>query len=176
MNETVETFEFHCRCAAPAREVNLPARSMKIHLLLGILTLGVWFVCFAVYRMVQLYRLSRCPSCRRHAGLVFWVMLVMLLVSLEFGRIMYYFLIAAPERIVADASMAELPEHMRPDDSIDSSNIRDALGYVWITVALPSAGMFISANWPYLVLAWLSVVTIVGMALPSFYYKRKKET
>jgi len=43
-----------------------------------------------------------------------------------------------------------------------------------VVAILPTAGALIATYWPYLVLGWLSALTLFGFALPSFYWKKEK--
>ncbi len=171
----METYQFSCRCDHKSFEVKAAEPSRSLHLTLGVATLGVWLVLNAVYRMIHLYWISRCPHCRKRSRSVFWAVLLLLLLSAEFGRVLYYFLIAAPHQIVSDASFVEMPQDMALDAPLETKDLKKALGFVWLFAGLPTAGFVIASNWPYMVLGWLSLLTIAGYMLPSFYLKRGED-
>jgi len=171
MNET-ETFEFSCRCNRRPFEVDEEAPSSSLHLTLGVITLGVWLLFFSLYRMIHLYGLSRCPLCGKRSRSLFWILFILAFLTAEFGRTLHFFLISAPQKIVADISFAQLPEDIDPNAPLKAEDLKGALGFVWVVAALPMACMFIATYWPYLTLAWLSGITIAGLLLPSLYKKR----
>ncbi len=169
----METYRFSCRIHRPY-EVQDEDPSRSLHLTLGVITLGVWLVFHALYRMGHLYAISRCPVCGKHSRSLFWVLLILFFFTLEFGRTLYYFLISAPQSIVADVSFAHLPDNLDPNAPLRTSDLKGALEFVWISAALPTAGMFIATYWPYLILGWLALVTFVGLILPSLYHVRQE--
>ncbi|HOL94184.1 MAG TPA: hypothetical protein PLH79_07550 [bacterium] len=172
--DATETYQFACRCAAAPFTVTVPAPRRTLHLGLGVLTLGVWLVLYALYRIGRLYWISRCPVCSKRSRKLFWILAITLLSTAEFARLLVYFLILAPEQIIADASLAQVPESLDLDSPIHSGNIRQAVGFLWVVAILPTAGALIATYWPYLVLGWLSALTLFGFALPSFYWKKEK--
>jgi hypothetical protein len=168
----MDAYVFSCRCNDKPFEVEAAEPSRTLHLTLGVCTLGVWLVLNSVYRMIHLYWISRCPKCRKRSRSVFWAVLILLLFTAELGRVLHYFLISAPHQIVADASFAEMPQDMQLDAPLETKDLKKALGFVWLFAGLPTAGFAIASYWPYIVLGWLSILTIAGYMLPSFYLKR----
>ncbi|MBN2327520.1 MAG: hypothetical protein JXR73_10235 [Candidatus Omnitrophica bacterium] len=166
-----EIFEFRCRCSGRPFQISAPAPSRGKHLALGAATLGTWLFMYAIYRLGRLYWISKCPQCRKRSRSVFWALVIVLLLSVEFGRTMYYFLISAPQQIVADMSFTDLPDDLDLNAPLAAKDLKSAIGFVWVIAALPAAGMFISTYWPYLILAWASAITLFGLILPSYYRK-----
>lgn len=169
-----ETYLFSCRCDSRPFEVTVPAPARTLHLILGVLTLGVWLVAHALYRIGRLYWISRCPSCGKRSRKLFWTIVLTLLSTAEFARLLAYFLIIAPERIIADASLTQVPDSLDLDSPLHSGNVGQAVGFLWVVAILPTAGTLIATYWPYLILGWLSALTLFGYMLPSYYLKKEK--
>ena len=172
--DTTETYQFTCRCAAAPFTVTVPAPHRALHLGLGVLTLGVWLVVYALGRIVRLYWISRCPACSKRSRKLFWTLAVTLLSTAEFARLLVYFLILAPEQIIAGASLTPVPESLDLESPLHSGKVGQAVGFLWVVAILPTAGALIATYWPYLVLGWLSALTLFGFALPSFYLQKEK--
>lgn len=168
-----ETFDFTCRCNRRPFEIAGTTPSRSFHMFLGVITLGVWLAIFALYRLGHVYWISRCPLCGKRSRSLFWILLILLFFTVELGRTLHYFLISAPQQIVADASFASLPENFDMNAPLKTSDYKTVVGFVWLVAALPSAGMFISTYWPYMVLGWVSVLTLAGLIVPSWYIKRQ---
>jgi hypothetical protein len=168
-----ETFQFTCRCNIRPFEISEDAPSRSFNLFLGVITLGVWLAVYALYRLGHVYWISRCPLCGKRSRSLFWILLILLFFTMELGRTLHYFLISAPQKIVTDASFATLPKDFDMNAPLKISDYKTAVGFVWLVAALPSAGMFISTYWPYMILAWGSVLTLAGLIVPSWYLQRR---
>lgn len=170
----MDTYEFTCRCQRHPFEISEEIPSRSLHFTLGIITLGVWLVLFALYRLGRVYWISRCPNCGKRSRSLFWMILILAFFTVEFGRTLHFFLISAPQKIVADASFANLPENLDLNAPLKTSDLKSAFGFVWVAAALPAAGMFIATFWPYMLLGWLSFLTIAGLLIPSWYLQRQE--
>ena len=168
----VEVYHFICRCGSRPFDVTVPVPARTLHLTLGVLTLGVWLVLHALYRIGHLYWISLCPACGRRSRRLVWTIVLTLLATAEFARLLVYFLVIAPERIIADASLAQVPEALDLESPIHSGNVGQAAGFLWVVAILPTAGTLIATYWPYLILGWLSALTLFGYILPSRYLKK----
>ena len=127
----VEVYHFICRCGSRPFDVTVPAPARTLHLTLGVLTLGVWLVLHALYRIGHLYWISLCPAYGRRSRRLVWTIVLTLLATAEFARLLVYFLVIAPERIIADASLAQVPEALDLESPIHSGNVGQAAGFLW---------------------------------------------
>jgi len=174
MNST-ETFTFTCKRDRTRFEAETATLARSKHLFLALATLGVWYVFFAFYQMIRVYRLSRCPSCGKRSRKLLTVTIVLILTSVELLTTVYHFTVSAPRQIVADASTTGLPEDLDLSGDLDREGFIAVMTYLWITALLPTAGLYINAYAPYLILGWFGFVVLIGMSIPSLYQKRRLE-
>ncbi len=156
------TYQFQCQ--ETHKEFNAEASRVEQSLLLGILTLG--FI-----RHFALYFHSRSPYTGKRNWQLLILPIILLLLTAEFCRELYYFVQYAPQQIIREASSAELPEGMQYDSPVQTEDLPAIVSFVWKIGLLPYIGGFITTQWPYIVLAWCTVILLINFSFPSIYTK-----
>ena len=165
----MEPLAFRCKRCQQTFTAEAPPTSRTLHLWLGVLTLGAWLVLIAYHRLFQFYRLSQCPACQRRSRTLLWLFLSMAIGSAEVLWSLYYFIEIAPARLVREVSLATLPDDMDLTSDITSENFWKVITFVTLVGLVPYLGAYISSHWPYLLLAWFSLVVFTGLGVSSFY-------
>ena len=97
----MEIYEFTCSCHRHPFKISDEAPSRSLHFTLGVITLGVWLVFFALYRLGHVYWISKCPNCGKRSRSLLWIILLLAFFTIEVGRTLHFFLVSAPQKIVA---------------------------------------------------------------------------
>ncbi len=174
----MDTYVFRCRRCRSTSVESSSSSLQNLHLLLGILTLGAWFVLRGFERVWTLYRLSRCEDCGRRNRWLLSLLVFFVMGTLEVGWLVYYFVEVAPEKIVRDASSMDFPdlqldlENMELKEELDREQYWEVINYILVVGILPGVGSFIYDNWPFILLAWFGLIALVGLMAPSWYLKK----
>ncbi len=145
-----------------------------MHLYLGVLTLGIWLVGLSFYRLFSLYRSSQCPQCGKKNAKILILFVVILLLSLQLCWYVFYLVEIVPLHIVQDASMTGLSEDIDPNAPIEKDNLYESMKFVWKVGLLPSIGAYMTMYWPYILILWFGMITIINFTIPSFYRKKNQ--
>ena len=133
----MDEYRFQCKRCKNRFEVSSPTPARNLHVLLALITLGGWFVIRAFVQLFSLFRMSQCPDCGRRSRAILSILIFLMLGTAEVSWLIYYFVEYAPETIVANASLAELPEDLALDQPIEDEQYNAVLSYILLVGILP---------------------------------------
>jgi len=146
------TYYFACKTCRSKFEVEQPEPSRNVHLLLGLLTLGLWLVIYSFYQMFYFYRLSKCEDCGKRSKKLLTLLIVSAYLTVEIRSGVYYFLEIAPAESVRSgfAGGSRIPA-----ESIRISTVRNSANFVGLarrlahTMPVPWEDVILSGDFAF---------------------------
>ena len=166
------TYYFTCKKCRSKFEVEQPEPSRNVHLLLGLLTLGLWLVIYSFYQMFYFYRMSKCEDCGKRSKKLLTLLIVSSYLTVEILSGVYYFLEIAPAKIAHDLSTIEIPETMDLESDITQEQYMEVIKFIMVFALMPALGMYVYQYWMYILLIWFTIIVLLGYSLSSRYSRQ----